>query len=280
MDRKREVGKGFKRRAVHRAGLEAPARALETPGERTVFILVTAQAQQAPDFFRAHMRLTNRLQRGIDRHFIAGHRLEKRALEFPAADRARRVDMAPVVRAQHGARLGRARDGAATAADGAKGQAGRGEPGRVITALQFDIAKEDAVAAQAAVKAQARRHGFGGHWIIWCAVMMRTRRRYREGRFEANVVQPLRLPTAGVEEYERAMPLVTIFTALNPMDAQLTRARLEAAGLHPEVTNELSALSLDGYALAAGGILVQVPAEEVADANDVLASTEPESPAP
>ena len=109
---------------------------------------------------------------------------------------------------------------------------------------------------------------------------MRTWRRYREGWLEANVVQPLRLPTAGVEEYERAMPLVTIFTALNPMDAQLTRARLEAAGLHTVVTNELSALSLAGYALAAGGILVQVPAEEVADANDVLASTEPESPAP
>ena len=75
------------------------------------------------------------------------------------------------------------------------------------------------------------------------------------------------------------MPLVKIYTALNPMDAQLIRSRLEAASLHPEVTNELSALSLDGYALAAGGILVQVPAEEVADANELLASTESDSPA-
>ena len=71
------------------------------------------------------------------------------------------------------------------------------------------------------------------------------------------------------------MPLVTIFTALNPMDAQLVRSRLEAANFHPFVAHELSALSLDGYALAAGGILVQVPAEEVDDAREVLAAKDP-----
>ena len=68
------------------------------------------------------------------------------------------------------------------------------------------------------------------------------------------------------------MPLVTIFTALNPMDAHLIRSRLEAASFHPEITNELSALSLDGYALAAGGILVQVPDNEVADVRALLAA--------
>ncbi len=34
--------------------------------------------------------------------------------------------------------------------------------------------------------------------------------------------------------------------------------------------NELSALSMDGYALAAGGILVQVPESEAADAKEFL----------
>ena len=68
------------------------------------------------------------------------------------------------------------------------------------------------------------------------------------------------------------MPLVTIFTALNPMDAHLVRSRLEAADFHPEIINELSALSLDGYALAAGGILVQVPDNELADARALLAA--------
>ena len=48
------------------------------------------------------------------------------------------------------------------------------------------------------------------------------------------------------------MPLVTVFRSLNPIEAQLIRSRLEAAELHPTVTHELSALSLDGYALAAG----------------------------
>ena len=55
------------------------------------------------------------------------------------------------------------------------------------------------------------------------------------------------------------MDLVTVFTAFNSADAHLTRSRLDAAGFHPLIKNELSALSIDGYSLAAGGILVQVP---------------------
>ncbi len=64
--------------------------------------------------------------------------------------------------------------------------------------------------------------------------------------------------------------LVTVSTAFNPADAQLTRSRLDAAGFHAVVTNELSALSLDGYALAAGGIRVQVPESEAAEAREFL----------
>ena len=66
------------------------------------------------------------------------------------------------------------------------------------------------------------------------------------------------------------MGFVTVFTAFNPADAQLTRSRLEAAGFHPFVADELSALSMDGYALAAGGIHVQVPEAEGADAKEFL----------
>ncbi len=71
------------------------------------------------------------------------------------------------------------------------------------------------------------------------------------------------------------MPLVTVFTAFNPADAHLVRSRLEAAQFHPVVSHELSALSMDGYALAAGGILVQVPDEEAADAKEFLAPDMP-----
>jgi hypothetical protein len=71
------------------------------------------------------------------------------------------------------------------------------------------------------------------------------------------------------------MSLTTIQTAFNPADAQLVRSRLEAAGFHPIVTNELSALSLDGYAMAAGGILVQVPDAEAAEAKEFLTSSTP-----
>ena len=68
------------------------------------------------------------------------------------------------------------------------------------------------------------------------------------------------------------MALVTVFTAFNPADAQLVRSRLEAAQFHAVVTHELSSLSLDGYALAAGGILVQVPDVEAPDAKELLAA--------
>jgi hypothetical protein len=68
------------------------------------------------------------------------------------------------------------------------------------------------------------------------------------------------------------MSLVTVFKALNPMDAQLVRSRLEAADFHPTVTHELSALSLDGYALAAGGILGQGPDAEADDARELIAA--------
>jgi len=70
------------------------------------------------------------------------------------------------------------------------------------------------------------------------------------------------------------MEMVTIVTAFNPAEAQLVRSRLDAAGFHPVVKNEISALSMEGYALAAGGIQVQVPAEEATEAKDFLNSSE------
>ena len=75
------------------------------------------------------------------------------------------------------------------------------------------------------------------------------------------------------------MDLITIASAFNPADAQLMRSRLEAAGFHPSIKHELSSLSLDGYAMAAGGILVQVPALEAAEARAFLDyATAPEPP--
>lgn len=71
------------------------------------------------------------------------------------------------------------------------------------------------------------------------------------------------------------MAIGTVYRAFNPADAHLVRSRLEAAGFHAFVTNELSALSMDGYAMAAGGILVQVPEAEQAEAAAFLAESRP-----
>ena len=70
------------------------------------------------------------------------------------------------------------------------------------------------------------------------------------------------------------MQPVTVFTTFSPAEAQLVRSRLEAAEFDAIVTHELAALSMDGYSMATGGILVQVPAEEAEDAKALLAATD------
>jgi NADPH-dependent 7-cyano-7-deazaguanine reductase QueF-like protein len=71
------------------------------------------------------------------------------------------------------------------------------------------------------------------------------------------------------------MSLITVSRAFNPADAHVVRSRLDAAGFHAVVTNELSSLSLDGYAMAAGGILVQVPESEAIEAKQFLEQAHP-----
>lgn len=66
------------------------------------------------------------------------------------------------------------------------------------------------------------------------------------------------------------MSLVKVYTAFNSADAQLVWSRLDAAGFHAEVFNEISSLAMDGYALAAGGIQVKVPESEVAEVRAFL----------
>ena len=76
------------------------------------------------------------------------------------------------------------------------------------------------------------------------------------------------------------MKLVTVYTALNPAEAHLANSQLEAAGFHSVVMGEGSALSIEGYALASGGIRVQVPDNEAADANLLLRASENSSAEP
>jgi hypothetical protein len=70
------------------------------------------------------------------------------------------------------------------------------------------------------------------------------------------------------------MKLVTVHTSFSPADAQLIRSRLDASQFHAVVTHELAALSMDGYSMATGGILVQVPEDEAADARELLAAAD------
>jgi hypothetical protein len=74
------------------------------------------------------------------------------------------------------------------------------------------------------------------------------------------------------------MKPVTVFLTFSAAEAQLAKSRLDAAGFDAEVAHELSSLSMDGYSLGAGGILVQVPEDQAEEAKALLEA--PESPAP
>jgi hypothetical protein len=68
--------------------------------------------------------------------------------------------------------------------------------------------------------------------------------------------------------------LMVVFRTFNPTEADLAASRLAAAGLKPEVFNQLSALSMEGYSLATGGIQVKVPAAQAEEAKAILAATD------
>jgi hypothetical protein len=70
------------------------------------------------------------------------------------------------------------------------------------------------------------------------------------------------------------MALVTVFRTFSPGEAQLVRSRLEAAGFTAEVTHELSALSMDGYSMATGGVRVQVPADQAEEARALIGGSD------
>ncbi len=73
------------------------------------------------------------------------------------------------------------------------------------------------------------------------------------------------------------MKLVTVYRTFSSADAQLVRSRLEASNIEAIVINELSGLNIDGYSMAAGGIQVQVPEDQVQEARELI---EMETPSP
>ena len=70
------------------------------------------------------------------------------------------------------------------------------------------------------------------------------------------------------------MDRVTVFTAFNPVQAQIVSTRLRTAGLDATVEGEAAALSMEGYSLATGGIRVQVPSTQEDEARRLIESDE------
>ena len=70
------------------------------------------------------------------------------------------------------------------------------------------------------------------------------------------------------------MDRVTVFTAFNPVQAQIVGTRLQTAGLDATVEGEAAALSMEGYSLATGGIRVQVPSAQETEARRLIEADE------
>lgn len=70
------------------------------------------------------------------------------------------------------------------------------------------------------------------------------------------------------------MELITVFRTFSPAEAQLVTSRLEAAGFPVHVAHELASYSMDGYSMATGGVLVQVPDEQAVDARALVTLTD------
>jgi hypothetical protein len=65
------------------------------------------------------------------------------------------------------------------------------------------------------------------------------------------------------------MKLVTICTGFNLAEVQLVRSRLETAGFHPMIANEMAAGWLGGTSTATL-LRIEVPEEEAAEAKQFL----------
>lgn len=69
------------------------------------------------------------------------------------------------------------------------------------------------------------------------------------------------------------MQLTTVFQTFSSAEAQLIRSRLDAAGFSAHVAHELASLSMEGYSMTTGGILVQVPEDQAEEAKALIHST-------
>jgi alanine-alpha-ketoisovalerate/valine-pyruvate aminotransferase len=74
------------------------------------------------------------------------------------------------------------------------------------------------------------------------------------------------------------MKWVTISRQFSPAEAELMRSRLEASGFTVLLKNLGAALAMEGYSMVTGGIFVQVPEVEEADARALLGAVDGAEP--
>ena len=70
------------------------------------------------------------------------------------------------------------------------------------------------------------------------------------------------------------MEPTTVYQTLNIAQADMICAHLQSAGFEARLSHDLATLSMEGYALAPGGVMIKVPAHEAEEARAFIADLE------
>ena len=66
------------------------------------------------------------------------------------------------------------------------------------------------------------------------------------------------------------MELKTVFSTFSSAEANLVRGRLEVAGFQAFIHGEIAGMNFEGYTAATGGIRIQVPEDQFAEARALV----------
>ena len=150
----RQPAKPLRRPSVRAACFKTPNHPPEAQLHRRLRIVFTEPMEAFLNLSEQPHSLADNARRRFQRKSPVTHGLQHGAVEFPAAPRTRVIN-ATAAATEAGAGLWQA----GLAAGGFRRQAERLQPRRIVGWLEFDIAEQPAIAAEAALKAERLQAG-------------------------------------------------------------------------------------------------------------------------
>lgn len=152
----RQPAKPLRRLRIGTACLKTPDHPLKTQLQRRLRVILAEPAEAFLDLPEQSQSLADDTRRRFHGEIFTAHRQQHPAVELSAPSRTCGIDAAAAA-VQGGAGLWQAR----FAAGGFQRKAKRFEPRRIVGWLEFDIAEQPAIAAEAALEAERLQAGAG-----------------------------------------------------------------------------------------------------------------------